>query len=34
MIGTGKRVPTMLFNGYGEHVAHLYKGLDKERLWG
>jgi methionine sulfoxide reductase catalytic subunit len=33
MIGTGKRVPTLLFNGYGEFVAHLYKGLEKERLW-
>ncbi|MPZ57326.1 MAG: protein-methionine-sulfoxide reductase catalytic subunit MsrP [Rhizobiales bacterium] len=29
----GKRVPTVLFNGYGEYVAHLYKGLEKERLW-
>jgi sulfoxide reductase catalytic subunit YedY len=33
IIGTGKRVPTLLFNGYGEYVAHLYKGLEKERLW-
>jgi sulfoxide reductase catalytic subunit YedY len=31
--GDGKRVPTMLFNGYGEYVAHLYKGLEKEALW-
>jgi len=29
----GKRVPTLLFNGYGEYVADLYKGLEKERLW-
>jgi methionine sulfoxide reductase catalytic subunit len=29
----GKRVPTLLYNGYGEFVAHMYKGLDKERLW-
>jgi methionine sulfoxide reductase catalytic subunit len=29
----GKRVPTLLYNGYGEQVAHLYKGLEKERLW-
>jgi methionine sulfoxide reductase catalytic subunit len=29
----GKRVPTQLYNGYGEFVAHMYKGLDKERLW-
>jgi sulfoxide reductase catalytic subunit YedY len=32
-IGTGERRPTMLFNGYGDHVASLYKGLDNERLW-
>lgn len=29
----GKRVPTLKFNGYGEYVADLYTGLDKERLW-
>jgi methionine sulfoxide reductase catalytic subunit len=34
MIGTGNRVPTQLFNGYAEQVAHLYKGLEGERLWG
>ncbi len=31
VIGTGlfaKKVPTQLFNGYGEHVAHLYEGMD------
>ena len=34
LIGTGERRPTLLFNGYGEQVAGLYKGLeDKERLW-
>jgi sulfoxide reductase catalytic subunit YedY len=33
LIGTGERRPTMLFNGYGEYVAHLYKGLENERLW-
>jgi sulfoxide reductase catalytic subunit YedY len=27
------RVPTLLFNGYGEYVADLYKGLENERLW-
>jgi sulfoxide reductase catalytic subunit YedY len=32
-IGTGERKPTQLFNGYGEFVADLYKGLEKERLW-
>jgi sulfoxide reductase catalytic subunit YedY len=32
-IGTKERRPTLLFNGYGEHVAHLYKDLAQERLW-
>jgi sulfoxide reductase catalytic subunit YedY len=27
VIGTGKRVPTVIFNGYGEYVADLYKVL-------
>ena len=29
----GERRPTILFNGYGEYVAGLYKGLENERLW-
>jgi sulfoxide reductase catalytic subunit YedY len=33
ILGTGERKPTVLFNGYGEYVAHLYKGLESERLW-
>ena len=33
MIDTSERVATQLFNGYAEQVAHLYKGLEKERLW-
>ncbi len=33
IIGTNERKPTLLFNGYGEYVAHMYKGLEKERLW-
>lgn len=33
IIGTGERKPTLLFNGYGEFVADLYKGLEKERLY-
>jgi sulfoxide reductase catalytic subunit YedY len=32
-IGTGERRPTLLFNGYAEYVAGLYKGLESERLW-
>jgi methionine sulfoxide reductase catalytic subunit len=33
LIGTGEQRPTLLFNGYGEYVADIYKGLEKERLW-
>jgi sulfoxide reductase catalytic subunit YedY len=33
VIGTGERRPTLIFNGYGEFVANIYKGLDGERLW-
>ncbi len=33
LLGLGERRPTLLFNGYGEYVADLYKGLEKERLW-
>ena len=33
LIGLNERRPTLLFNGYGEHVAHLYKGLENERLY-
>ena len=28
LIGTGERRPTMLFNGYGEYVAGIYKKLE------
>jgi sulfoxide reductase catalytic subunit YedY len=34
LIGTGERRPTLLFNGYAEYVAGIYKGLESsERLW-
>lgn len=34
IIGTnGRRVPTQLFNGYGEFVAGLYKDKANEHLW-
>lgn len=33
LIGTGERRPTLKFNGYGDYVADLYKGLENERLW-
>jgi sulfoxide reductase catalytic subunit YedY len=33
LIGVGERRPTLLFNGYAEFVAGIYKGLENERLW-
>jgi sulfoxide reductase catalytic subunit YedY len=33
VLGTDERMPTLLFNGYGEFVADLYKGLENERLY-
>ena len=33
VIGTGERRPTLIYNGYGEQVADIYKDLQKERLW-
>jgi sulfoxide reductase catalytic subunit YedY len=33
VLGTNEMVPTQLYNGYGEFVADLYKGLDGERLY-
>jgi len=33
VLGTNERVPTLKWNGYGEFVAHLYDGLEKERLY-
>ena len=33
VLGTGERVPTQLFNGYGEFVTSLYTGLEKEPLY-
>ena len=33
VLGTRERVPTLLFNGYGEYVADLYKGMENEKLW-
>ena len=32
-LGTGKRVPTLLYNGYGEYVAELYKNIKGEQLF-
>jgi sulfoxide reductase catalytic subunit YedY len=33
VLGTDETRPTIIYNGYGDHVAHLYKGLEKERLY-
>ncbi|WP_183855417.1 protein-methionine-sulfoxide reductase catalytic subunit MsrP [Prosthecomicrobium pneumaticum] len=33
VLHTGERVPTLLFNGYAEEVAGLYKGLENEPLY-
>jgi len=30
---TGELRPTLLFNGYGDEVAGLYKGLENEPLY-
>jgi methionine sulfoxide reductase catalytic subunit len=30
-IGDNERRPTLMFNGYAEHVAQLYKGMDLEK---
>ena len=27
-IGEFRRRPTMMFNGYGQQVAHMYRGMD------
>jgi methionine sulfoxide reductase catalytic subunit len=33
LLGTGKRVPTQLYNGYAEQVAGLYKGMENEKIF-
>ena len=33
VLGTGNRVPTQLYNGYGEFVAGLYDGVEGEKLY-
>ena len=33
VLGTDERVPTRIYNGYGEFVADLYQGKDNERLF-
>lgn len=31
VLGEDRRIPTQLYNGYGEYVAHLYKGMEDQR---
>jgi len=33
VLGTDQRVPTLIYNGYGEYVASLYDGLKGEKLF-
>ena len=33
VLGSNDRVPTLLYNGYGEQVAHLYKDIKGEKLF-
>jgi sulfoxide reductase catalytic subunit YedY len=33
VLGTDQRVPTLLYNGYGDYVASLYDGLKGEKLF-
>lgn len=33
LIGTSERRPTLMFNGYGEQVAHLYKDMPQKVLY-
>jgi sulfoxide reductase catalytic subunit YedY len=33
VLGTDERKPTLMWNGYGEFVANMYQGLEKERLY-
>ena len=33
VLGSNERIPTLIYNGYGEEVADLYKNLQNERLF-
>ena len=33
VLGTDERIPTRLFNGYGDYVADLYSGREGEKLY-
>jgi len=33
LLGTDERVPTQIYNGYGEQVAHLYEGMPQDEIF-
>jgi sulfoxide reductase catalytic subunit YedY len=33
VLGEDRRLQTQLYNGYGEYVAHLYAGLEDQKLF-
>ncbi len=33
ILHTGEKVPTLLYNGYGEQVASLYSGMEGKMIW-
>jgi sulfoxide reductase catalytic subunit YedY len=33
VLGSDERVPTLMYNGYGDYVAHLYQGMEGEALF-
>lgn len=33
VLGSGDRIPTLVFNGYGEFVSHMYRGMEDQRIW-
>jgi methionine sulfoxide reductase catalytic subunit len=33
VLGTNDKIPTRIYNGYADHVAHLYQGLEDEPLF-
>jgi len=33
VLGTGTKVPTVIYNGYGEQVASMYSGVEGEKLF-
>ncbi len=33
LLGTNERVPTQIYNGYAEQVAHLYEGMPQDKIF-